>query len=70
MKACTKKIVQYSLLFIQLLSTDCCLFNFCPQEAQSYPNKIWVQILTCGLWNIGTIFLYNNVLIRSFILVK
>jgi len=26
----------------------CCLFIFCPQEAQSYPNETRIWILTCA----------------------
>jgi len=65
MKVCTKK-----LSLIQLLSTVCCLFNCCPHEVQSYPNETRVKILTCCLCKFRTIFVYKNVVIGRFILVK
>jgi len=42
---------------------DCCLFIFCPQEAQSYPNETSVWILTCAVaWpaqNFGWVKMFN-----------
>jgi len=63
MKACTKKIVTFahSLLLIQLLSTRSPILPIFKQE-RKYLRAVYVTL--------GTYFLYTNLLIRSFILVK
>jgi len=69
MKACTKKIVwstaystfAHSLLLIQLLSTRSPILPIFKQECK-YLRAVYVTL--------GAYFLYTNLLIRSFILVK
>ena len=69
MKACTKKIVwsttystfPHSLLLIKLLSTRSPILPIFKQE-HKYLRAVYVTL--------GAYFLYTNLLIRSFILVK